>query len=268
MLAPGEEPLQVSLDTLTPGHLPTSGKVELTGTVTNSSEERWRNIKVYAFIDDVPLTSSAELAATADTPLDAEVGDRITIDGTFDDTGGLAPGETASYSLSLRRNQLPVSEPGVYWFGTHALGNTNDCRDTVADGRARTLIPLVPDDVEGTENAAVVVPLRHSVRHAPDGRLSSLRRWAADLGAGGRLRSLVDLGAAADGNPVTWLVDPAVPDAVARLVDGNPGRSLEEVLPPPDEEGGGGQPGGVRRSRQRRALRGDRRARGRLRTGG
>lgn len=241
--APGDEPLQVSLDTLTPGYLPTSGRVELTGTVTNVSEERWRNIKVYSFIDDVPLTSSAELAATADTPVDAEVGDRITTDGTFDDIGGLAPGQTASYSLSLRRSQIPVAEPGAYWFGTHALGNTRDVRDSVADGRARTLLPLVPEDVEGTEKAAVVVPLRHSVRHAPDGRLRSPHRWARDLGAGGRLRSLVDLGTAAGDAPVTWLVDPAVPDAVARLVAGNPGRSLDEVLPPPAEDGQDGEEG-------------------------
>ena len=106
----------------------------------------------------------------------------------------------------------------------------------MADGRARTLLPLVPDDVSGTERASVVVPLRHSIRHSPDGRLRSSRRWAADLSGGGRLRSLLDFGAAAGANPVTWLIDPAVPDAVRRLVDGNASRTITDVLPVPDEE--------------------------------
>ncbi len=241
--AEGDEPLRVTLGSLTPGFVPQSGRIELSGTVTNVSDERWRAINVHAFIDDVPLTSSAELAATLDTPVEAEVGTRITIPGTFDNIGGLAPGETASYSVSLRRNQLPVSAPGAYWFGAHALGNTTDVRDGVADGRARTLLPLVPEG-SGRERASLVIPLRHAVRHAPDGRLRSTRRWNAELSDGGRLRDLVDLGAAAGASPVTWLVDPAVPDAVAQLADGNPSRALGADAPTdqPDRPDGTADP--------------------------
>jgi hypothetical protein len=223
--AEGDAPLRLTLESLTPAFVPERGPIELTGTVTNASDERWRAIAVYAFIDDVPLTSSAAVQDTADTPIDAEVGDRITLEGTFDDIGSLAPGETASYSLTLKRNQLPVSEPGVYWFGTHALGNTTEARDLVADGRVRTLLPLVPED-SGRERASLVIPVRHSIRSSPDGRLLSAHRWATDLSVGGRLRDLADLGAAAGSIPVTWLVDPAVPDAVARLAEGNTSRTL------------------------------------------
>ena len=225
--ADGDTPLRVTIDQLTPGYVPERGRLDLTGTVTNTSDERWQAINVHAFIDDAPLTSAAEVAATQDIPEEAFVGDRITIPGTFDPVGGLAPGETVSYSISLRRNQLPVSAAGVYWFGAHALGNNDEGRDSVADGRARTLLPLVPSG-SGTEQGSVVVPVRHSIRHAPDGRLRSARRWARDLSVGGRLRELVDLGAAAGSTPVTWLVDPAVPDAVARLVAGNPSRTLAD----------------------------------------
>ncbi|MDP2773345.1 MAG: DUF6049 family protein, partial [Nocardioides sp.] len=52
---------------------------------------------------------------------------------------------------------------------------------------------------------------------------------------GGWLRSLVDFGEAAD-SPVTWLVDPALPDVVRRLSLGNPARSLAPTLPPGAEE--------------------------------
>ena len=225
--AEGDAPLRVTIDKLTPGYVPEVGRLELSGTVTNTSDERWGDINVHAFVDDAPLTSAAEVAATQDIPDDAFVGDRITIPGTFDPIGGLGPGETASYSISLRRNPLPVSDPGVYWFGAHALGNTADGRDDVADGRARTLLPLVPSG-SGREQGAVVVPVRHSIRHAPDGHLRSARRWARDLSVGGRLSEMVDFGSAAGALPVTWLVDPAVPDAVARLVDGNPSRTIAD----------------------------------------
>lgn len=222
------EPLSVSIERLTPGQVPAKGRIRVTGTVTNLSEERWRAINVYAFIGDRPMTSSAELAATASTPFDAYVGRRIVDPGTFDKLGSLAPGESAPFSLSLKRSELPVSEAGVYWFGAHALGNTTEARDLSADGRARTLLPLVPRATRGTERAALVLPIRHPIRHTRDGRLRAARRWADDLAPRGRLRSLVDFGAAAD-VPLTWLVDPAVPDAVAQLVAGNPSRSLDET---------------------------------------
>lgn len=250
-VADGDTPLRVTIEELTPGYVPESGRIELSGTVTNTSDERWRAINVHAFVDDAPLTSAAEVATTRDIPEDAFVGDRITTPGTFVNIGALGPGQTASYSVSLRRNQLPVSQPGVYWFGAHALGNTDEARDGVADGRARTLLPLVPSG-SGTEQGAVVVPLRHTIRHTPDGRLRSARRWARDLSVGGRLRDLVDLGAASGGEPVTWLIDPAVPDAVSRLVAGNPARTLADPgavgvdsdPEPIDRGSGGGSDGG------------------------
>ena len=243
--AEGDEPLEVVIESLTPSFLPQRGTVRLSGSVTNVSDERWRAINVHAFIDDAPLTSSAELAATSTTPVDADVGDRITIPGTFDDIGSRAPGERASYTIEVRRSQIPVSAAGVYWFGAHALGNTTDIRDGVADGRARTLLPLVPPGTVGHERAAVVIPIRRAIRHTADGRIRSTARWAADLSVGGRLRALTDFGAVSGTTPVTWLVDPAVPDAVARLVAGNPPRTLADVLPAPgsDDESVAPDPG-------------------------
>lgn len=240
--ADDDEPLEVTISSLSPSYLPGKGIVRLRGSVTNVSDERWRAINVHAFIDDTPRTSSAELAATSTTPIDADVGDRITIPGTFDDIGSLAPGETTTYSLKLKRNQIPVSAAGVYWFGAHALGNTTELRDGVADGRARTLLPLVPPETQGRERAALVIPVRRAIRHAPDGRLRAAQRWATDLGVGGRLRALADFGAAAGTMPVTWLVDPAVPDAVARLVEDNPPRTLADVTRPGENNGESGAP--------------------------
>ncbi len=232
------EPLQVEIDSLSPSYVPDQGTVTLTGTVTNVSTDRWRSIRVYAFMDDTPMRSTAELQAAAGTPVEAVVGDRILLPGTFDQVGRLAPGESADYSITLRRGQLPAQEAGVYWFGAHALGTDSaDVPDTFADGRARTFLSLVPPSTRGSLRASIVIPVRRAIRHTPDGRLRSEERWASDLDVDGRLRSLVELGAAAGATPVTWLVDPAVPDAVARLAAGNLPRTLADTVPAPGQEG-------------------------------
>ena len=72
--------------------------------------------------------------------------------------------------------------------------------------------------------------MREQVRRTADGRVAGLRRLERDprpTGAGST--PLLDVGEAAGGTPLTWLVDPAVLDAVARLADGNPPRTS-----PPD----------------------------------
>ncbi|WP_432477934.1 DUF6049 family protein [Nocardioides sp. GXQ0305] len=222
-----DDPLQVSIERLTPGEIPEQGPVRMQGTITNVSDERWRAVNVHAFVGYVPMTTSEELEAAREVPADAEIGQRIFIPGTFDDVGGLDPGESATYEILLKRNQIPAETPGVYWFGAHALGNTTDARDAVADGRARTFLPLLPTTAARTPvDTSVVIPLRHPIAHTRSGRLTGEPVWARDLGAGGYLRRLVALGAAARNRPVAWLVDPAVRDAVRRLVDGNPPRSL------------------------------------------
>ena len=45
--------------------------------------------------------------------------------------------------------------------------------DSFADGRARTFLPLVPQK-SGAVDAALVVPVRHLVTHAPDGSLADV----------------------------------------------------------------------------------------------
>ena len=231
--AADDAPLQVEIGSLNPSYVPARGAVTLTGTVTNNTEEPWRSIRVYAFMADTPMRSTTELEAAVETPVDAVIGERILFPDTYDELGRLAPGESKDFTVRVPRNQMPATEPGVYWFGAHALGADSSAGpDTFADGRARTFLPLVPARTPGKLRTAVVIPIRRPIRHSPDGRLQGTARWAADLEVDGRLRSLVELGAAAGSNPVTWLVDPAVPDAVAHLVAGNPPRLLADTLPP------------------------------------
>ena len=161
--------------------------------------------------------------------------------GTFDTIPELAPGASAPYVDKIPVELLGADEPGVYWFGVHALGTNAAGRDGVADGRARTFLPYVPPKDRGRPiDTALVLPLRHQVLHTPDGALADVDDWVETLGEGGRLSSILDFGLAAGGLPITWLVDPAVPDSADALVDGNPARELVER--PEGETGAGEEP--------------------------
>jgi hypothetical protein len=225
-----QAPLSVSIDQLSPSTIPDRGMVRVSGFVTNNDTETWSTINVYAFISDTPLTTPEQLAEAAKLPPDAVVGGRIADERHKYFIPELAPGDSAPYSISIPRRLLNVSTPGVYWFGVHALGESAEGRDQNADGRARTFLPLVPEARTGQEPTAIVIPLRHALVYTDDGALDDLAGWIQTLSQGGRLRSLVDFGASSGSRTVTWAIDPALIDAVRRIADGNPPRSLEPNL--------------------------------------
>ena len=239
--APRYDPaLEVTIDSLMPAYLPEDGPVRVTGSVTNADDVPWAAINIYAFIGDAPMVTQAELeAAAASDPLLA-VGERITDTAASDKIETLQPGETKRFSLTVPRSLLPTAGAGVYWFGVHALGESvNQPRDpdaAVADGRARTLLPYVPPGTPGSVKTALVLPIRHFLPYVEDGSLDALDHWRRTLDIGGRLRDLVDFAASAGSTPVSWLVDPALPDAIRRIGLGNPPRSLAPSDPVPDEE--------------------------------
>lgn len=237
--APDATPLEVTITSLSPSSIPVKGPIRVSGSVTNTSEDTWRNNNVYAFIGNAPITTRSELDTERERGAAEPVGDRITDPGTFDRIDDLGPGESTDFSLKVPQDLLGVSAEGVYWFGVHALGEGPDGRGTVpvADGRARTFLPLVARTRRHLDTA-LVIPVRHDVEHADDGSIADVDEWAEDLDAG-PLRTLVDFGASAGSRPVTWLVDPAVIDTVQALVAGNAPRSLDDTVAagPGDGEG-------------------------------
>lgn len=233
-VAPADLPLVVTMETLSPSVVPDSGRLEVTGSVTNTTSEEWRVVRMYALTSAAPITSSDELAAAVRTDPAVQVGERITVPGSYDEILALAPGESRSYSLRVRRADLSIgTSPGIYWLGVHALGETDAGRDTLADGKARTFLPLV-DDTRGTIDTALVVPVRRAAQHAEDGAVEDVAGWVADLMGGGRLSDVAVFGGASGARPVTWLVDPSVPDVVSALTTGNPARSLGPTVPGAD----------------------------------
>ncbi|WP_447644159.1 DUF6049 family protein [Nocardioides zeae] len=236
-------PLTVTIDGVTPdvGVLAPGTVIGVSGSVTNSSDETWTDLQVFPVTSSAPLRTEAELDAASDSDPLSFIGERLLVDGLFDESiTRLAPGETRSYRLELPIEQLQISgAPGVYWLGVHALGADGDgVRSGNAVGRARTLLPLIDQDrsTATAGRASIVVPLRAPVRYAEDGSIADPEAWAAQLGEGGRLRRIADvLDPDAAVGPTSILLDPALLDVARRLAEGNPPRSLAPTTDPDAE---------------------------------
>ena len=234
--APAEDgdPLVVHIDTISPV-LPRSGDVEITGTVTNVSGDTFTRINLHAFSSQAPILDSTSLAASAAIDPSEYVGQRVTTPGTFDTVDLLEPGESAEFSDSVPVELLEIPDGvGIYWIGIHALGDGATPRDEVADGRARTFIPARPED-DRSQEAAVILPVRHRVWYDEDGRIGGTERWARRLEEGGSLDGVLDMADSAGATPYSWLVDPAVLIALVRIARGNVPRSLEPDPTSPDQ---------------------------------
>lgn len=229
-------PLTVQLTRLNPAAIPKHGTIVLAGTVTNSSSEQWSTVNVYPFVSQSPMTTRDELAAAAKSDPATDVGNRILEPGEFAPIGNLTPGQTTPFQITLKVKDLGITgAQGVYWIGVHALGQNADGRDGVADGRARTFIPLVRRGTPQT-SIAMVVPVRQKVRRDAEGRLLDTDSWATSLGPNGRLSRLAGFISSAGSRAETLLVDPAVLDAVSDLTKDNPAISFGDgkaVTPSP-----------------------------------
>ncbi|TQK68564.1 DUF6049 family protein [Nocardioides sp. SLBN-35] len=233
-----DPPLEISIDALTPGLLPTSGPLVVSGTVTNVDLETWQRINLYPMFGSTApaMTTEEELSSAVATDPEAEVGQRYTDDlAVRAEVDSLGPGESTDYTIRIPQRvlRLMFATPttGVYWFGVHALGENADGRDKLADGRARTFLPYVAPGAGEPVDTAVVVPLRGRVAHSADGELGRTSWWEEALAPDGTLGGPLAFGAAGNTRPVTWLVDPALPDAVSQLAAGNPIREIAPVAP-------------------------------------
>ncbi|CAA9321442.1 MAG: hypothetical protein AVDCRST_MAG34-1463 [uncultured Nocardioidaceae bacterium] len=232
------EPLKLVIEELTPSVVPTRGRVTVSGFIRNRSADRWTDLSVYLFTSADPMTSRDEVAAGVASDPRTQVGDRIVAPGTFVEVPDLDPGASTDFRLSVPRDQLGISgEPGVYWLGVHVLGTSSEGRLEGADGRARTFLPLVPSRNQGTR-LALGLQLRDHVVRGGDGALAFPENWAERLTRSGRLRRLVELGSSTT-VPFTWLIDPAVLEAVRSMARGNPPLQLGQE---PDGEDGGDVP--------------------------
>ena len=203
------------------------GRSRVTGTVTNTDDETWRSINVYAFISDAADDHDRRARrGRRHRPVDAVVGERITDPGTYDDDRRARTRGVAGRSPSrVRRASCPRRSPA-----STGSGCTRSARQRRRPRHVRRRPgPHVPaagaPRTEAPVGHRVVVPVRRRRparrrRRSATSRLDRRPRRRRPAPLPRRLRRRGRRPA------VTWLVDPAVLDAVRRLVAGNPPRSL------------------------------------------
>ncbi len=188
------------IDTLTPSDVPATGPDP--GHAARSPTHRRdldadQRLRVHR--RRPPMTTPRELAEAADDRRRRRVGDRIT------DAGHLrrhrrARARARPRSFTVR---LPRSAPRSPRAGRLLVRRARPrrrpptARDDLADGRARTFLPLVPPASSRPDARRWCSRSAARIRHAADGSVDDLDALDADLCAGGRLRALVDFGAAA-----------------------------------------------------------------------
>jgi hypothetical protein len=241
---PEGDPLEVTIDAMSPSTLPRRGTVTLSGEVTNTSQDTWTDVQAYLVTAAEPIRTPEELdlAARSDPAADLGPPGRITDDGLFTEIGDLAPGESTGYTVRVPRKDLGIGdEPGVYWVGVQVLGAVDGIRDPLADGRARSFMAQMADRGPRAD-VAVVLPVRDRVRRSTDGRLIGVERWQRTFAPDGRLGRLLALGTESD-RPLTWLVDPAVLEAAGSVAHENPPLSTaDDGSGPGAEESGSASP--------------------------
>ncbi|MCB8992753.1 MAG: hypothetical protein H6530_02345 [Nocardioidaceae bacterium] len=225
---PELSPLAVRLTSMSPAVLPKRGPLQITGTVTNRSDEAWREVSVYPFASSTPITARESLEDAIATEEGVVVGQRFfSTRRSVARIGDLGVGQTVAFHLVIPRKDIPISleRPGVYWIGAHALGADSRGLDSLSDGRARTFIAQV-DTRPARAKVALVVPVRANGERTPDGKVAAAKRWADLLGHGGRLDRIRGLVSTAPTNAVNLLIDPAVLDSAADLAGGNQAADL------------------------------------------
>lgn len=222
---PETDPIEVTIDGVSPSVVPSQGPITMSGRVTNRAEEPASDINIHPLTSFSPMTTTEEITAATDADPDLYWGDRIITPGSFATLARLAPGQTKRWKVTIPQSELSISgTQGVYQIGVQVRAPSEGGRVTV--GRARTLIPLIDADTPAVRTS-VVVPLRELVTRDDEGRLADPREWEEQVSRGGRLRNLADFVGHAGDVPVTWLMDPAVIDAVGQAAAGNPARDLD-----------------------------------------
>jgi Family of unknown function (DUF6049) len=237
-VASDRAPLKVSIRSLNPSTVPARGIVTLSGTITNRSHHTWRDLQVYMLTSGSPITTKSQLAKADASDPTAVVGSRLVGPGLYDKVPNLAPGASTNYFLSVPRRDLGITgAPGVYWIGVHVLGADVNGHDGIADGRARTFIPLMKQHSPRT-SMSLVMPLKAAVQRDPDGALSNEKSVAGSLGPNDRLGRLLSLSATAT-QALTWVLDPAVVDAAESVSHGNPPMNTGPTTESSGESSGG-----------------------------
>jgi hypothetical protein len=212
--------LIMQIDRVSPAGLRADRPLRMSGTVTNLSAHTWTDAKVYLSAGLDPAITKSGLEAFAAN--EDAFGSTVNGFGLFDEVGNLPPGSRTDWSLDVPFIDLPIGGgPGVYQVGATLLAGDAQGRDLLADARAATTVPYLPQGTTVPRPTSVVtlVPVTAPVLRHPEGafvddRLDEL------LAPGGRLRNILDFALNAPADSVELVVDPALRQAAKDMSTG------------------------------------------------
>lgn len=237
----------LTVERISPAALEADSTLTVDGTVTNTGDSALDSVTVRVRYSSQALPTRTSLAEHADG--DYPELQRFGVDQSLDEE--LEPGDSTTYTLRVDMADLDVSDFGVYPLVVEAVDDAG-----APLGTQRTFLPYTDsDDVEPTE-LAWVWPLADQPHRAdddtflgdglreqltPDGRLERLLTLglSADPGATIDTDNGVDAQDAEsdDGVPLTWAIDPALLDDVARLTTSHQVLDDPAAVPAQDEPG-------------------------------
>jgi hypothetical protein len=211
----GAGALAVTIDELTPAIPAPEDRIELRGTITNTSDQPVTAVSAVLRVSPTPLTSRGEIPEVL-----AGAGQRTgqLVAGTRTElVDELAPGATVPFTLTAEVADLPLASAGAYVTGAEALGSTG--AGIVRQDIDRTFLPWWPPG--GTLPTLLLTTLwplvGPPVQDAAGVLLSE--EPAVQMSAAGRLDTLLGAAAAEPGS-VTLLVDPQAVQVAADMADG------------------------------------------------
>lgn len=214
--------VDVVIDDLLPLSPKPTSTLRISGRIANASASSLTDLRVRLRVASAPLGSRDAIAVIADAPLrsdDAVIvgGDGVSLDVTSTPVADtLAPGGEAMFRISVPMSSLPLRASGAYAIAVEATGRSSASATAERQGIGRTFLPWFPAVPETPVEVAWLWPLVAAPDRTATGAFLS-DAIPASLGEDGRLGRLVALG---DGEPVSWIADPALLQAAAAMGDG------------------------------------------------
>lgn len=213
---------QITFDAMTPTLPAREGRITLSGTVKNTTDEPISNLQVLLWRDQSPITAADGMQAAIESEATTPFGSRMVTEGAYQDITSdaepsLPPGEERRFTVSADVADLELpSTGGVYLVGAHALGQLG-AGGVETLGRNRLFMPLPSGDEAGTPQQVVDLVVLSSEPHRDGSGAFLDDSLTKELSSGGRLRLLLD---AAARPKTSWVIDPALFDAVRRMAEG------------------------------------------------
>ncbi|MER5492565.1 DUF6049 family protein [Streptomyces sp. NPDC002490] len=215
--------VDVSVDALTPTAPDEDDTLTVRGTLTNTGKQTITDGRVDLLVGQPLRTRSALDAAERRTAHVPGV-DGTPVGGKYvQEIDELGPGRTRDFSISVPVKELDLGTDAVYQLGIALTGSAAQSYGQVL-GIERAFLPWQPEDFDAKAKTAFLWPLI-STTHLTAETSSNDQQTrvfeddglAKEIGPGGRLQQMLDLGSSLD---VTWVIDPDLLASVAAMAEG------------------------------------------------